>query len=293
MIDGTRRYDRMAPALLVAWSVVFLVPAGSASAEEEGETQTGWRGSAEVSAVMTSGNSEAESFGAKAQFHRKWEKSGVRLEASGLRAESTTTRRFGVGTPGSFRLVEESTTELTAENYFLRSRYDRAITERFFWFVGAGWERNTFAGFDNRYSGTVGAGHQWIDTDDVRFSTTYGVTYTRQEEVVGGSDSFAGVRLGYQYERQITPTTTFGSALLADANLDETSDYRLDSENWIQVSMTDRLALKVGLQALYDGEPSRVAVTLFDEAGEPTGATGLATLEELDLLWTAALVVKF
>ena len=284
--------ERSTRALVVAACALALSPA-LASAEDEAVATRSWTGSAEVTAVMTSGNAEAESFGARAELGRKWEDSKLKVELAGLRAESTTTRRFGVGTPGDFRLVEESTSELTAENYMLRGRYDRTITERFFWFAGAGWERNTFAGFDNRYSATAGAGTRWIDLDDHHFSTTYGVTYTRQEEVIGTSESFAGVRLGYEYDRRLTPTTTFGSTLLADGNLDETSDYRLDAMNWIQVSMSERLALKVSVQALYDGEPSLVAVNLFDDAGEPTGETGLSPLEELDLLWTAALVVKF
>lgn len=287
------RNERVVPALMLTAGLCALYPAASVAAEEDEEPEAGWTGSAEVTAVMTSGNAEAESFGARAELNREWDRSAVEIESTALRAESTTTRRFGVGSPGGFRVVDESTTELTAENYLLRGRFDRSITDRFFWFAGAGWERNTFAGFDNRYSVVTGAGHHWIDAEDHLFSTTYGVTYTSQDEVVGTTESFTGIRLGYKYRRALTETATFGSTLLIDGNLDETSDYRLEATNWIQVSMSERLALKVSLQALYDAEPSLVALDLFDEAGDPTGETALTPLDELDLLWTAALVVKF
>ncbi len=285
------RPERVARMSLLACGLLLPV-AGAAQAEEEKRERRGWTGSAEVSAVMTSGNAESESFGMRTQWNRKWAASALTLEAAGLRAESTTTRRFGIGTPGDFRLVEVSTTELTAENYMIRARRDRSIGERVFWFLGAGWDRNTFAGIDSRYSGTAGAGHHWIDSESAHFTTTYGATYTREEDLVGGSDSFAGLRLGYEYDRLVTATTRFGSALFADGNLDETSDYRLDLTNWVKVSMNDRLALKVSVQALYDNQPSRVQLPLVDEMDVSTG-TATVPLDELDLLWTAALVVNF
>lgn len=252
-----------------------------------------WTGSADFSLVRTSGNAEAETVGLRTLWAREGQASTVTLEAAGLRAESTTTERFGVGTPDDFREVETSTTEVTAQNYMARGRYDRAVSERLFWYLGAGWDRNTFAGIDGRYVGSVGAGHHWFKSDTGHFTTTYGLTYSREEEVVGTTDSFAGVRLGYDYARQLTSTTLFASVLIADASLDETSDYRADFTNSIAVSMTERLALKVSLQALYANEPSLAELNLFDEEGEPTGETALTPLDELDLLLTAALVVSF
>ncbi len=288
----TTRPERVALSRYFACGLLLLRLTAAAHAQEEEEKPTGWEGSAELSAVMTSGNAESESFGLRTQWIRKKQASTLTLEASGLRAESTTTRRFGVGVPGDFRVVEVSTTELTAENYSIRGRRDRSLGEHVFWFVGGGWDRNTFAGIDNRYLGTVGAGHRWIDTETASFSTTYGLTYTRQEEVVGASQSFAGLRLGYEYGRQVTATTKVGSVLVADGNLDQTSDYRLDFSNWVKVAMSDRLALKVSLQALYDNQPSLVELPLVDAMDLPTG-TVTAPLDELDLLWTAALVVNF
>ncbi len=277
---------------LLASLAVLIGAVGPVVAEDE-PPETGWGGSAEMGAVITSGNAEAESFSARVQLTRRWQASTLSFEASGLRAESTTTTRFGVGSPESFELVEESITELTAENYLMRSRFDRSISERAFWFLGAEWDRNTFAGVDNRYIGTVGAGHHWIESETTNFSTTYGASYTRQENVVGGAETFFGVHLGYGFDRLLTPSTTFGSSLVADGNLDETSDYRFDSRNWIEVSMSERLALKVSLQALYDNQPSLTEVSLFDDQGTEIGETVLVPLDELDLLWTATLVVWF
>ena len=51
--------------------------------------------------------------------------------------------------------------EKTAENYYLRGRYDRNITERFFWYGGVGWDRNEFAGIKNRMTVFGGVGNLW------------------------------------------------------------------------------------------------------------------------------------
>lgn len=274
---------------------IALVP-GSAGAQEEVEAVEEpqvWSGSADFSLVRTSGNAEAETLGLRTLWAREGQASTVTLEAAGLRAESTTTERFGVGTPDDFREVEISNSEVTAQNYMARARYDRLVSERLFWFLGVGWDRNTFAGIDARYVGSVGAGHHWFKSDTGHFTTTYGLTYTSREEVIGTTDSFAGVRLGYDYGRQFTPTTLFGSVLIADTNFDEASDYRADFTNWVAVTMTERLALKVSVQVLYANLPALAALTLFDEAGEPTGETAFAPLDELDLLATVALVVNF
>lgn len=279
--------------VLAVFSLLWTSVTRAQEGEAEAEAPTGWTGSAELSAVLTSGNAESETLGLRTTLIREWKVSTVTLEAGGLRAESTTTQRFGIGTPAAFREVENSTTAKTAENYLVRGRYDRRLSERLFWYLGAAWDRNTFAGIDNRYVGTAGVGHAWFTTDDSHLKTTYGLSYTQQDDVVGTSDSFTGVRLSYDYLRALTSTTDFGSLLIADANLDETSDYRVDVSNWIAATMTDRLALKISLQVLYDNEPSLQALPLFDEAGEPTGETGLAPLDDLDLMWTAALVVKF
>ena len=106
-------------------------------------------------------------------------------------------------------------------------------------------------------------------------------------------DSFLGLRLSYDYWRKITDTTEFGSVLIVDENLDETEDLRADFSNWVSVAMSERLALKVSAQLLYDKLPGLQAVPLESPAGVPTGDTVFAELDELDSLLTVALVVNF
>jgi putative salt-induced outer membrane protein YdiY len=253
-----------------------------------------WTDAAEFSFVATAGNSETSTFGFKNTLARAWEKSSFELKAGGVRGESTTKVR--AVHPVIPVIEETATTELTAENYFLNGRYDRKITDRFFWYAGAGWDRNRFAGIQNRYSGVGGVGNIWKDEDRVKFRTDYALSYTKQEnvvEVAGADDSFLGVRVSSKFLHKLGAVTTYGNDLVMDENLDETSDFRADMTNWVTVSMSARLALKVSLQWLYDNEPSFESI---DDPGNllpPPGVKANAQLDDLDTVFTASLVANF
>ena len=91
----------------------------------------------------------------------------------------------------------------------------------------------------------------------------------------------------------MTESTTFTSVLVADENLDELADLRVDLINAIAVGMTSRLALKVSWQVLYDRQPSLVELPLIGSQGFLTGDTVFADLETFDNLLTFALVANF
>lgn len=287
------------PRSLVVLAVVACLPSiAVAQAQEpaEAEEERPWSNEAELSLVATDGNAESTTVGFKNAFLWERESDRFKVDAAALRAETTSFDRRAVGTPEDFRVITDSQSELSAESYSLNGRYDREINERLFWFTGAGWERDEPAGIENRFSVVAGAGHRWFDTDTATFRTDYGLTYTDEETVVekpGGGDSFLGLRLSYEYSRQLTATTKYGSDLVVNENLDDTDDLRADFTNALSVTMSERLALKVSLQLLYDKQPALVSVGLQDAAGNPTGESVAIELEELDSRLKVALVVSF
>lgn len=279
---------------IVAGLALALAGQGAGLRAAEPVKSDRWTDAAEFSFVATAGNSETSTFGFKNSLARVWEKSSFELKAGGIRGESTTKSRSV--DPLNPVIVETSTTHLTAENYFLNGRYDRKITTRFFWYSGAGWDRNRFAGIQNRYSGVGGVGNVWVDADRVKFRTDYALSYTKQENVVkvaGVHDSFLGVRLSSKFLHKLGAVTSYGNDLVVDENLDETSDFRADMTNWVTVSMSARLALKVSLQWLYDNEPSFESIADPGDLLPPLGPTASAQLDDLDTVFTASLVANF
>ena len=282
----------------VLLALTILVTVGVVTAEAQADDEElGWSDTAELTAVFTGGNAEASTLGFKNELTRDWESSDLVIGVGALRAESTAFTRTAVGvSPLSFQVTKDSVTALTAESYYARGQYERELSPRTFWYAGTGWERNTFAGIENRYSWGGGVGNTWVDDDASIFKTGYGFTYTVQDDVAettDGNDTFGGLRLSYDYRRQLTANTEFTSLFVADENLQETEDFRTDLINAVAVSMSSQLALKVSWQLLYDHLPSLVGISLMGVNGLQTGDTVFTELDTVDNLLTFALVASF
>lgn len=256
--------------------------------------QISWESATELSYVSTGGNAQSSTFGLKASLTGAGAPNGFKIEVGGIRASADKKTRRATGSPGDFVVTETSQSELTASSYFARGRYDRTLDGAFA-FTGIGWERNRFAGVENRYSAVAGLGRTWIDGETGRVKTDLGVTYTVQKDVEpapGADESFAGARLTIDATRTLTETADFASTLIADQNLEQQGDFRADWTNSVTASISEGLALKTSLQLLYDNEPALVSVPLFDPTGAATGQNVQTRGEKLDRVLTVALVVR-
>jgi putative salt-induced outer membrane protein YdiY len=261
-----------------------------------------WSDSAELGWVATSGNSESSSLGLKNTLKREGEHDLFELKLGGIKVTTSDIRLFAVGSPGDFSREEDKDSKTTAENYFLTGRYDHNITERLFWFGGAGWDRNVPAGIQNRYVVFGGVGHNWFKTDRRTWRTDYSATGTKQDNVVDDptfDDTFIGVRLMSTFLQKFGTgdSGSYGNDTIIDENLNETTDWRVDMTNWVSLNMNDHLALKVSLQWLYDNLPSLKEVNLYPPTdpggtGTPIG-TAFVEVDDLDSIFTTALVIKY
>jgi len=255
------------------------------------ESELGWKDKAELTLVLTAGNATSNTLGFKNTADYKWTNGSFQLAAGGVRARAGTTTRIATGTLDNFSVKKSTETKTTAENYFLKGRVDRNVFDHSFVFGGAGWDRNTFAGVENRYTAVAGAGHAFFDEEARRFKGDLGVTYTKQEDVEENtdvSDSFMGLRASVDYFRKLTETTDFASVLVADQNLKETDDLRADWVNSVTVAMSDELAVKLTYQLLFDNHPALVSVPLQNTSEEV-----LTPLGKTDSIFSVAIVANF
>lgn len=268
------------------------------------EPKLGWADTAELTYVATGGNAEAETLGFRNLLTRTWADARFSLEAAGLRAETTTQTFVVEGAFPDFRVREVEDSNVTAENYLLRARYEHDFAGAWYWFGGAGWERNQFAGFDSRTSIVGGAGRTWFAKDDDKWRTDLGLTYTREEStfrvrrgprLVRESEESAGARFTSDYAKRLTPTTLFTNLLLVDENLDDSEDLRADMTTAIAVKMSERpaLALKASLQLLFDNQPGLIGVTVPGAPGSGGDGRFVFERDDLDHVLSVALVVSF
>ena len=262
---------------------------------QDDEKKLGWLFEGKLAGLWAGGNSESFTLGLGTTLKHIWTNSELRFDAGGLQTESSTTTRTAVGTTEDFQVNEAKKTEKTAELIFVRGRYDYNFTENFYALGGIDWLRNRFAGIDSRTLIAAGVGNKWVDSDNVRFKTDYSFTYSFQSDVVENpfaKTNFPGVRFAYDFWYNLTASTDFESIFIADWNLDNTKDVRIDFYNALPIKISEIFTLKPSIQLLWRNEPSLTEIDLFATDGTPTGSTVLTPLKNLDSLFSLTLVVN-
>jgi len=279
------RAGRVAPTLVVAAALVGI----GAPVAAQDEKDLGWADKAELTLVMTNGNSSLSTFGLKNALEYVWPRAALRFAVGGIRTESKTFTRVAQGTSDNFTVQKTYTSAVTAEAYYARGRFDHDINGHTFLFLGSGWERNTFAGVGSRVATAAGIGRSFADREDFKLRVDLGLTYTLQRDVdAADRDSFAGARLSYELSRRLTETTELSSVLILDENQENTDDLRADFTNSVSVAIAQGLALKASYQLIFDNDPALKSIPLGD-----TGTTVFAPVEKADGILTLAVVLTF
>ena len=283
------RAARSVPLLGAALCLCSLAVPAAAQDEDEAEPDPGWTNETELSLALTGGNSTARTFGFGNTLQYAGESSRLQVRLNGLRSR-TAVDPFLLVAPGvrfpltgapddpAVALVEPGS-EPEAEHYELTGRYDMEISERFFWNAGGSWDRNREAGILSRYTAFGGLGNVWSDSEALRVSTTYGVSFTnrREESEDPGKDGrFGGARLGLDYRSRVNDAVIHDGVLAANVNLGSPSDHSLNATTAVSVSLSRRLALRLSLQLLYENDPAQEDVAVIARAAvvDPDGVPG-------------------
>ncbi|MDT8437262.1 MAG: DUF481 domain-containing protein [Gemmatimonadota bacterium] len=291
-----------AASFLLAAALLLVAAAGSPAVAQDGgkKPRRGFFDTADLSVVLTSGNATATTFGLKNLAEYVWPRSTLKLDFGGVRTDSRESDdRRAIGTSTNDFQVLEPETEKTAESYFVKTRFDHRLDSEWFAFVQGSWDRNTFAGFDAKWQGVLGAGWIPVETDDFTLKLDIAATMTREEPVDDPGQDFAGLRVSWTLERALTDVADLSSELVADENISDTEDFRIDWTNAVEVSLSEKVALKTSYRSLWRNQPLFETLPLFTADGVPvTGDAGSQLrvpreLDSLDSVFTTALVVRF
>jgi len=284
-------YRAIARTLLIFIGLFTSVP--QLILAQESAPPSSWTDRAELSFVLTSGNAESSSFGARNTLTRNFNTSTLSLDAGGIRVESGTITRMAVGSSqDNFTVSEQTDRETTAENYFGELRFDHQLSDRTYAYSSGGWVRNRFSGVDNRWTGAAGIGIKLVASDLASFDIDLGATVASEDRIIGETETFGGLRLTWNYTRQMTETAEFSSQLVLDESLSDTEDLRAEFDNSIGVAISNVLAMKTGLKILFDNQPALEEIDLLDAPGGTLVGTVLTPLNEVDTQITVSLVVS-
>jgi len=259
----------------------------------------GWTVTANLGGVATSGNSSTRSFGAKIRADRNWSRTFFFLESAGVYQGAEEGALFAVGTPDDFTLVDERDTETKAQNYYVETGLERRLNERWFWTVGSGWKRDTFAGIESQLSLRGGLGYGRV-APSREFKGGALVTFTDQDDVTPDptlENPFVGGRLWAEFLQKFgdEARSKFQSRFALDQNFQTGDDTRFVWDNALTVSMTRKLALQLGYRMNWRNLPSFEAIPLYD-LRPPAGTssvTVLRRLDKLDQVLQVSLVLSF
>jgi putative salt-induced outer membrane protein YdiY len=281
-------------ALGAAAALVLLAPAVLTAQDAANKGLLGpWKATAEVSYVVTGGNTSTSAFSLGTSFTRKWANDSLLFKSYILRSNATTTTRTARGTETDFDIIEDRVERLVAENYLLAGQYDRRVSKKLAAQAGLGWDRNRFAGVDDRIMLTMGFGYAWVEAKRTTIKTDAGLTYTLRQYVGQDSNSFAGLRFNLSAIQKVLESSSLSTQFIYDENLKKMVDWRFDWTNSVTASISKSLALKTSLRMIYTHLPAQQGLPLFDPEGLPTGLNVFVPLKKLDTFLTTSIVINF
>lgn len=285
-------------AMLIATALVAPVPAQDEDVEPEKEF--GWFNETEFSLVSTRGNIDTDTLGLKNKLRRITKHARFQLRIEGVRADSGGLRTAVAKDPNNpdpadFDVVE-SDRVTDVETWLFEGRYDRNFAKRTFWNAGASWDRNLSAGIRARFMvfGTIG--HVWWDREELKFNTTYGLSIVDRDEYIEDptkDNRFTAFRFDWGYRNTLTKNSEYTNDWTINVNLDDLHDWTSNMTNAFTIGISDRLALRVGLQLLYNARPALESLPFcIDVDMSACPGFAVAEKEQLDLIFTTGLVVR-
>ncbi len=141
-------------------------------------------------------------------------------------------------------------------------------------------DRNKFAGVKSRFAEGVGLVAKLAATDVNQLNVEGGFELTQQDNLDGTSDSFSSLRAASTWKRTFTANAYFFQAVEFLPNLDDSHDYRINSETTIVAPLSSHVAMKALYQVRFDNLPS-------------LNAAGTASLRKSDRILSTGIQLTF
>jgi putative salt-induced outer membrane protein len=142
------------------------------------------------------------------------------------------------------------------------------------------WDKNKFAGVKSRLAEGLGLAWKVAASDQNQFNVEAGFELTQQDNIDGTNDSFSALRGATTWKRSFSSTSYFFQGVELLPNLDESDDYRINTETTFVAALSNHIALKTSYVLRYDNLPS-------------LNADGTAPLRKSDRVLSTGIQVTF
>ena len=290
-----RMSDHWGRVVLLVFMLVVGVATALVRAQErtEDEPTRAWTNDTELSWVVASGNSQANTLGFRNVYEYRWRRANLRWETGWVRATSRDGERFAVRQVGGGLAVVDPPTTIDSQRLYSKLGYRRQIGGPHYWFSNFDSTRDEPSNIGRQLIGAGGFGTQWADRDGFRFRSEYGISVTSEDLVLEGDKQFGGYRLSYALDAAVTSHTTVDSELTFDGSFRQADDIRTDWLNGVSVSITSRVALRSSVRLLFRRLPALEEVDLATGGLDVVSGTVEIPKRKLDTNFTTSLVITF
>lgn len=135
-------------------------------------------------------------------------------------------------------------------------RADHNFISRVGLFVGSSYERNRFAGFTLHTDQIAGISAEALTMPRDTLRLDAGGVYTHESRVDSTTKTFPAARAGMSFKHSFGGTSAFVQTGEFVPNLEETEQYRINTESIITAKMTTHVGLKLSYLIRYDSRPA-------------------------------------
>jgi putative salt-induced outer membrane protein len=135
-------------------------------------------------------------------------------------------------------------------------RGDHKFFGRIGLFVGSAFERNRFAGFTSHTDQIAGLSALALSAPRDTLRLDAGGVYTNESRVDGTSKNFPAARAGMAFKHSFGGTSSFTQTGEFVPNLQDTGQYRVNTESIVTAKMTSHVGLKLSYLIRYDSKPA-------------------------------------
>ncbi len=137
------------------------------------------------------------------------------------------------------------------------ARVDRAVNPRLSVFALLGWERNKFAGISRRFEEALGVAFKALTGERSFLDFEVGLSLNQQRSTLVGTpdDNFVAARAAGFYRYMLSESAFISQLVEFLPNLEESDDYRINSETGLVAPLSKAISLKVGYVIRFDNLP--------------------------------------
>lgn len=207
-----------------------------------------WKGNVSAALTSTHGNTKTEAISASANLSKRTAKDRTQLSADFARGEQEN---------------PDTGEQKTTENWWrTKAKYDYFLTKKFYGYLDGRYETDKIAQLDRRVIVGGGGGYQWIESENMKFSTESGLAslYEKYENQTDSSTELSA-QLGYNLNMNLAKGLKLVHDLTYYPSTDKFSDYYLTSTGEIRAHFTENMFLNFKVILNYDTTPAISAGT--------------------------------